>query len=125
MTYAALGIDLDAPGEDGAAATYLTDYLIWANDAAKARLGKEFRGEGPTVSPCFLMNVLFEECGWDGPAYQKLTDDVMARTPIVSMHDWYGALRDLSAFDTLDEQTQKSITEMQWVQYYLGRDALR
>ena len=49
----------------------------------------------------------------------------MARTPIVSMHDWYGALRDLSAFDTLDEQTQKSITEMQWLQYYLGRDALR
>lgn len=51
VTYAALGIDLDAPGETGAAATYLTDYLIWANDAAKARLGNEFCGEGPTVSP--------------------------------------------------------------------------
>ncbi len=50
------------------------------------------------------MNVLFEECGWDAPAYQKLTDDVMARTPIVSMHDWYGEFGSLSVFDALDEQ---------------------
>lgn len=125
VTYAALGIDLAAPGETGAAATYLTDYLIWANDAAKARLGKKSRGEGPTVSPCFLMNVLFEQCGWDGPAYQKLTDDVMARTPIVSTHDWYGEFGSLSVFDALDEQAQKRITQMQYVQYYLARDALR
>ena len=125
VTYAALGIDLAAPGETGAAATYLTDYLIWANNAAKARLGKEFRGEGPTVSPCFLMNVLFEQCGWDGPAYQKLTNEVMKQTPIVSTHDWYGEFGSLSVFDALDEQAQKRITQMQYVQYYLARDALR
>ena len=71
------------------------------------------------------MNVLFQQCGWDGPEYQKLTDDVMAQTPIVSTHDWYGALGNLMPFDALDAETQERILEMQWVQYYLGRDALR
>lgn len=122
VTYAALGIDLDAPGEAGAAATYLTDYLIWANDAAKARLGSDLCGEGPTISPCFLMNVLFAQCGWDGPAYLKLTDGVMARTPVVSTHDWYGEAGSLGPFDTLDEQAQQSVEQMQFVQYMLGRE---
>ena len=71
------------------------------------------------------MNVLFEQCGWDGPAYQKLTNEVIKQTPIVSTHDWYGEFGSLSVFDALDEQAQKRITQMQYVQYYLARDALR
>ena len=125
VTYAALDIDITSDSDDAFYRYYATDYLIWANDAAKARLGKEFRGEGPTVSPCFLMNVLFEQCGWDGPAYKKLTNEVMKQTPIVSTHDWYGEFGSLSVFDALDEQAQKRITQMQYVQYYLARAALR
>ena len=40
-------------------------------------------------------------------------------------HDWYGEFGSLSVFDALDEQAQKRITQMQYVQYYLARDALR
>ena len=92
VTYAALGIDPDAPGESGATATYLTDYLIWANGAAKKTRGRPCCGEGSTISPCFLMNELFRQCNWEGPTYLKLTNAVMERTPVVSTHDWYGTL---------------------------------
>ncbi len=123
VTYAALGIDLNAPGESGADATYLTDYLIWANDAAKQALGNDFCGEGPTVSPMYLMNVLFEQCGWAGPSYMKYTDTLRAALPVISTHDWYGVPGALRGWDALDEATQAQLRELRCVQYYLGRDS--
>ena len=120
VTYAALGIELNAPGEAGAAATYLTDYLIWANDAAKQALGNDFCGEGPTVSPMYLMNVLFEQCGWAGPSYLKYTDALRRVLPVVSTHDWYGVPGALQGWDMLDEAVQAQLRELWCVQYYLG-----
>lgn len=125
VTYAALGIDLAAPGGSGATATYLTDYLIWANGAAKKTLGRPFCGEGSTISPCFLMNELFRQCSWEGPAYLKLTNAVMERTPVVSTHDWYGTLGMLGGWETLDDAAQTAIEQMQRVQYDLAREEER
>ena len=62
--YHDLGVNLDTSTEEGFYNYYGTRYLIWANDAAKETLNNDFTGEGPDVSPCFLMNVLFEQCGW-------------------------------------------------------------
>ena len=36
---------------------YCTPYLIHANEAARDALGFDFVGEGPKISPCFLMNL--------------------------------------------------------------------
>jgi phosphoglycerol transferase MdoB-like AlkP superfamily enzyme len=79
------GIDLDLSTYEGFHNTYDTEYLIWANDAAKETLGQDFTGTGPTISPCYLMNVLFEACGWQdqGPAYMRLTDRVMEDLPVI------------------------------------------
>ena len=83
--YNELGINLDVSTEEGFYNYYSTRYLIWANDAAKKALGTDMTGEGPTVSPCFLMNVLFEACGWGrGSAYMQLMSDVMKLTPVVN-----------------------------------------
>ena len=82
--YHMLGIDLDFSNETGFYNYYGTRYLIWANDAAKALLGKDFTGTGPDVSPNFLMNLVFEQCGWEGPAFLQATDQLLARVPVIN-----------------------------------------
>ena len=60
-----------------------TPYLIWANDAAKQALENDFVGQGPDISPCFLMNVLFEQCGWAGDAYMQAVYDCWQALPVI------------------------------------------
>ena len=42
---------------EGFSQYYATHYIIWANSAARERLGQSFQGNGKTVSPCFLMQI--------------------------------------------------------------------
>ena len=121
VTYDALGIDIRSGSDDAFRNYYGTDYLFWANDAAKAVLGTELVGEGPEISPCFLMNVLFDQLGWEGPGYMKLTDEVMAQTPV--LHNTGRALVDGTLTDTLTESQQTLRDRMTCVQYYLSMDA--
>ena len=109
VTYDALGIDIRSSSDESFRNYYATEYLFWANDAAKEVLGTELVGQGPEISPCFLMNVLFEQCGWEGPGYMKLTDEVMARHPILHT----------TQMDLTDPLTQQMIH----AQYYLAMDA--
>lgn len=88
--YNELDINLDTSTEDGFYNYYGTRYMIWANDAAKQTLGRDFTGTGPDVSPCFLMNLLFEQCGWGkGSAYMQLAEDLMSVSPVVNTHKFY------------------------------------
>ena len=121
VTYDALGIDIRTGDDDAFRNYYGTEYLFWANDAAKAVLGTDLVGEGPEISPCFLMNVLFDQLGWEGPGYQKLTDEVMAQTP--ALHNTGRILVDGSLTDTLTESQQALVDQMTYVQYYLAMDA--
>ena len=109
VTYDALGIDIRSSSDESFRNYYATEYLFWANDAAKAVLGTELVGQGPEISPCFLMNVLFEQCGWEGPGYMKLTDEVMARHPILHT--------------TQTANTDSLTQQMTHAQYYLAMDA--
>ncbi len=88
--YIELGVDLDVSEEQGFYNYFSTEYLIWANDAAKDALGVDPKGVGPTVSACFLMNVLFDECGLGkGPAYMQFTTDFMKGSPVVNTTGFY------------------------------------
>ena len=120
-TYAALGIDLTSDSPDAFYNYYATDYLIWANDAAKAVLGNDFTGTGPDISPCFLMNVLFDLCGWEGPGYTKLTDAVLQAVPVLHTSGRY--LADGTLTDALPADRQALVEQMERVQYYLTQDA--
>ncbi len=81
--YNALGIDLSQDSVESFYNYWATPYLIWANDAAKAALGNDFVGQGPDISPCFLMNVLFDQLGWKGDAYMQAVDPCWRQLPVI------------------------------------------
>lgn len=82
--YHELGFDLDLSTESGYLNYYSTPYFIWANDKAKEVLGNDFLGDGGTLSPCFLMQKVFEECGWTGPAYMQATRPIYQAIPVLT-----------------------------------------
>lgn len=84
--YHALGVTLDQDSQEGFYNYWSIPYLIWANGAAKAALGRDVRGKGPDISPCFLMNVLFEQLGWTGDAYMQAVDPCRAELPVIHSH---------------------------------------
>ena len=85
--YEHFGMDVDLATEAGFFNYYSTDYVIWMNAAARELLG--YTGKdleiGPVISPCYLMNVLFDTLGWgDGPAYLQAMSDMMDDFPVYS-----------------------------------------
>ena len=81
--YLEAGVNIEPETLEGFRGYYGTPWFIWANAAAKERLGSDFCGDGGEFSPCFLMPALFDCCGWDGPAFMGLARDLRARTPLV------------------------------------------
>ena len=81
--YKSLGISLDRSTEEGFYNYWSTGYFIWANNAAKRALGRNIVGEGPDISPCFLMNVLFERLGWEGDAYMQAVEPLRRELPVI------------------------------------------
>ena len=98
---------------------YSTRYFIWANDAAKAALGNDFTGEGPDVSSCFLMNELFEQCGWEGNAYMQATDEIRKEIPVLNNVGRY-VQKDGELTETLDEVGQQALNTFKSLEYYYG-----
>ena len=78
-----LGIRFDLSTEEGFYSYYSTPYIIWANDAAREATGGDFTGDGGDVSACFLMDKVFEECGWGRSAYGRILHDTAARVSVV------------------------------------------
>lgn len=122
-TYHALGIDIRSQSDESFYTYYATEYTIWTNQAAQEALGNEFRGIGPTVSPCYLMNVLFDQCGWEGPSYMKLTNEVMERIPIV--HTTNRCQIDGVMVDEADlsQGDAALLFKLRNAQFYLSQDA--
>ena len=85
--YDALGISTDLSTDEGFFNYYSTRYLILANDAAKKTTGNDFLGEGETISVSFLMNKVFELCGYKGSSYMQFTSDIMEETPVIHRLD--------------------------------------
>ena len=118
--YKEVGVELDLGTETGFYNYYSTPYFIWANPAAKEALGREFKGEGPTISPCFLMSELFDQCGWEGPAFLQLSREVKEELPVFTSSDRY--LTAGVTVDALTEEQRELARKFDWVQYYLRKD---
>ena len=116
--YQEMGIDLGQDHKEGFLNYYSTRYLIWANDAAKKILGNDFAGEGPDISPCFLMNQVFQLCGWDGPAYMQYTDELMADLPVIQPNGTC-VTAEGSYLPEPEGETAERILEFQQVEYYM------
>lgn len=114
--YTAMGLNLDQGTQDGFRNYYATRYLIWANDAAKAVTGNTFVGDGPDLSPCFLMNQIFDLCGWTGPAYLQATNAVARQVPVQHTS---GIYLENGVFTNQLSQEGAALTQnYQWLQYY-------
>ncbi len=87
--YADLGVDISASTLESIYNRFSTPYLIWANTAAKKALGKDFVGEGGDFSACFLMAEVFDQCGWEGPAFMQLSRDLRDRLPVIHQNGFY------------------------------------
>ena len=81
--YTEIGAGFDLSQLSGFREYYSTPYLIWANSAAREALGNSFTGEGGDFSPCFLMNKVFELCGWEGPGFMELSRQLEAISPLI------------------------------------------
>lgn len=86
--YEELGINMDLNTEEGFLNYYSTWYAIWGNQAAKETLDQDFLGQGPDLSPCFLMNEVFRLCGWEGSAYMQAQREVAEALPVMHTTGW-------------------------------------
>ena len=82
--YKEFGINLDTSTTEGFLNYYETDYVIWANSAAKKKLNNDFKGKGPDIGPYYLMNELFKQCGWKGNSFMKLSNSMLRISPLMS-----------------------------------------
>lgn len=86
--YKGMGISLDTSTEEGFRNYYETWYMIWGNQAAKDLLDEDFQGQGPELSPCFLMNEVFELIGWEGSAYMQAQRETAHVLPVLHTTGW-------------------------------------
>ena len=117
--YTALGANLDLSTEEGFYNYWSTRYLIWANDAAKAVLDFDFTGEGPDLSPCFLMGHLFDRLGWEGDAYTQATADL--RRSVTVLHDNGRYVENGVFTDALSPEHQALLTRFRHLEHYRAR----
>lgn len=114
--YAEMGLDFSQNSDEIHRLQYTTEYLIWANDAAKQILGKDFVGRGPTISPCYLMNMTFSQCSWDGPAYMQAMSEIMEIMPVVSTNSDY--IIDGNYCHEVPEEQMDIYNRFLYLQYY-------
>lgn len=115
MFYEEMGVDLHfSQGYD----PYCIRYLIWANDAAKEVLGHDVRGEGPTVSPCYLMNLLFQQMDWDGPAFLQAMSEKMEIFPVIHTFDFPRYVVDGVFTEEIPPERESEFQEFLYMQKY-------
>ena len=114
--YAQLGVSFDISTVQGFYDYYSTPYLIWGNSAARQALGTDLTGEGGDFSPCFLMEELFTQCGWEGPGFMQLSRQLRDITPLVHVQGLYW--KDGGLTDALPAEEQDFLTAFLGAQYY-------
>jgi len=124
--YEEMGVNLDLSTEEGFFTHYSTRYLIWANNAAKEIIGHDMTGEGPSISPCYLMNVLFRQLGWKGSAFTQAMDEMMDIFPVVSIKGRYvvdGVLTESVPPERAEKYMEFVYLQQYWRNEFLYGDA--
>ena len=69
--YEALDINFSQNGLEAFVNKYRVPYIIWANKTTKELFNKDLVGEGPTISPNYLMIELFDQLGYKGNKFMQ------------------------------------------------------
>ena len=118
--YQELGVNLDTSTQEGFYNYYGTRYLIWANDAAKEALGRDLTGEGPDVSSCFLMNLVFDLLGWQGDSWAQATTEIWHQLPVLTAVGRYVENGQLVEEKDLSEEGRRLLNTYRSMEYYQG-----
>jgi len=116
--YTELGVDMDTSGTQGLYNKYSTDYIIWANEAAKAVIGNSFTGQGQDISPNFLMNQLFSLCGWKGNAYIQAAEEIWQQMPVITTIGRFCWEDRYYREAELPEEAKSTLQKFRCIQYY-------
>ncbi len=120
--YAELGIDLSRGSDESFYNYYETPYIIWANDAAKAAIGSEMTGEGEDISPCFLMQELFDRLGWEGDAYMQILRELRGELDVVNALGRY--MVDGVLTDSIGAAAQEKLETVERLQFFRMKHAM-
>ena len=120
--YEEMGMDITGDTQESFLRHYTTEYLIWANDAAKEVLGCDFVGEGPAISPCYLMNLAFDLMGWEGPGFMQAMEEMRQVFPVVTTHGCY--IVDGVFTDAIPAERQELFDRFLYLQYYWAHEFL-
>ena len=118
--YDEMGMDIDPGEEEGFYNHYATRYLIWANEAAREIIGHDLQGDGPDISPCYLMNLVFQQLGWEGPAFMQAMEPMMETFPVVSTKGRYQV--DGELVESIPEDRKDLFRQFLYMQYYWSRE---
>lgn len=113
--YKMLGIDLNVSTLEGFYNYYATPYIIFANDSAKKLTENQFIGEGPDIAPNYLMNELFAQLGYDGPAFMKITNSVR---DTITAHSGNVFMENGNIVEKLSDEDQKIWNQYKIYEYY-------
>lgn len=119
--YKELGMDILGDSDEAFVNYYSTPYIIWANKAAKEQFDSDFKGEGELISPCYLMNELFDLVGWDGPSYCKMTGELKKTLPVV--HTSGRFMEDGALVSEISKEAQEMLSDNKKAMYYLRKDS--
>lgn len=97
---------------------YSTRYCLWLNEAAREKLGEDLIGEGPAVSPGFLMDLAFERLGWRGSAYMQLEREVREEISAINMNGFY-LTADGEMVTVLSDEQAALVSKLECAQYYI------
>lgn len=120
--YDEMGMDIDASTDEGFYRHYTTRYLIWANEAAKEILGHDVSGQGPDISPCYLMNLVFDQLGWEGPGFMQAMEEFREVFPIVTTTG--RVMTDGVLADSVPEARKELYQKFQYMQHYWRNEFL-
>ena len=120
--YEMLGIDLDVSTLEGFYNYYATPYIMYANDAAKQITGNQFVGEGTDIAPNYLMNELFEQLGYEGPAFMKITNSVRET---ITAHSGDIFVENGEVVDELSDEDQQVWNQYEKYEYYFMNQKMK
>ncbi|MBR2928992.1 MAG: sulfatase-like hydrolase/transferase [Oscillospiraceae bacterium] len=120
--YQEFSVDFELSSPAGLRNYYGTRYLIWANDAAKAALGKDFVGNGPAISSNFLLGEVFSLCGIRGPAMMQYAEQIRQTLPVLTSTGYY--LKDGTVRTELSATEETALAEYTRVSYYWRNEFL-
>lgn len=117
--YKMLNINLDLEEVEGFRNYYETPYLIWGNQAAKEVTGRDLLGEGPSISPNFLMAEVFDYLGWEGNEYMQYISSVRDRLSV----NHYMFFKENGKFTKeLTEEGREAWQRFRKVEYYYSNN---